>query len=74
MGRIDELESTVGNLQRCLQEVAAGGQLRDECRGAAQNLKDREIIEFPGDTNRANALARATPPSQHRDNDQDPDS
>ena len=49
MERIDELESTVSNLQRCLQEVAAGRQLRDECRGAAQNLKDREIVEYLGD-------------------------
>ena len=39
MERIDELESTVLNLQRCLQEVAAGRQVRDECSGAAQNLK-----------------------------------
>ena len=49
MERIDELESTVGNLQRCLQEVAAGRQLRDICRGEAQSLKDREILEFLGD-------------------------
>ena len=49
MERIDELESTVSNLQRCLQEVAAGGKLQDECQGAAQNLKDREIVEFLGD-------------------------
>ena len=49
MERIDELESTVNNLQRCLREVAAGGQLRDECRGESQNLKDREILEFLGE-------------------------
>ena len=49
MERIDELESTVGNLHRCLQEVAAGRQLRDICRGEAQSLKDREILEFLGD-------------------------
>ena len=47
--RIDELESTVGNLQRCLQEVAAGRQLNDVCRGEAQSLKDREILEFLGE-------------------------
>ena len=49
MERIDELESTVGNLHRCLQEVAAGRQLRDICRGESQSLKDREILEFLGD-------------------------
>ena len=49
MERIDELESTVSNLQRCLQEVAAGRQLRDVCRGESQNLKDREILEFLGE-------------------------
>ena len=49
MERIDELESTVGNLQRCLREVAEGRALREVCRGEAQSLKDREIIEFLGD-------------------------
>ena len=49
MERIDELESTVGNLQRCLKEVAEGRALREVCRGEAQSLKDREIIEFLGD-------------------------
>ena len=50
MERIDELESTVGNLQRCLREVAEGRALRETCRGESQNLKDREILEFLGDT------------------------
>ena len=49
MERIDELESTVLNLQRCLQEVAAGRQVREVCRGEAQSLKDREILEFLGE-------------------------
>ena len=49
MERIDHLESTVRNLKRCLQEVAAGRQLMEECSGEAQNLKDREILEFLGD-------------------------
>ena len=49
MERIDSLENTVSNLQRCLQEVAAGRQLRDVCSGEAQNLKDREILEFLGE-------------------------
>jgi serine O-acetyltransferase len=52
MERIDELESTVSNLQRCLKEVAEGRQLRDVCRGEAQSLKDREILEFLGDSER----------------------
>ena len=49
MERIDDLENTVTNLQRCLQEVAAGRQLRDICAGEAQSLKDREILQFLGD-------------------------
>ena len=49
MERIDELEGTVANLQRCLREVAEGRQLRNVCRGESQNLKDREILEFLGD-------------------------
>ncbi|WP_250397003.1 serine O-acetyltransferase [Synechococcus sp. MU1651] len=49
MERIDELESTVSNLQRCLREVAEGRALREVCRGEAQNLKDREILEFLGE-------------------------
>ena len=50
MERIDELESTVGNLQRCLREVAEGRALREVCRGESQNLKDSEILEFLGDS------------------------
>ena len=49
MERIDDLENTVTNLQRCLKEVAAGRQLRDVCAGEAQSLKDREILEFLGE-------------------------
>ena len=49
MERIDHLESTVTSLKHCLQEVAAGRQVMDECAGEAQNLKDREILEFLGD-------------------------
>ena len=49
MERIDELESTVGNLQQCLREVAEGRKLRDMCSGEAQNLKDKEIIEYLGE-------------------------
>ena len=49
MERIDELENCVGNLQRCLKEVAADQELPEASRGEAQNLKDKEIIEFLGD-------------------------
>ena len=50
MERIDHLENTVTNLKHCLKEVADGRQLLEECSGEAQNLKDREILEFLGDT------------------------
>ena len=50
MERIDELEGTVANLQRCLREVAEGRQLRNICRGESQSLKDREILEFLGES------------------------
>ena len=49
MERIDELESTVGNLQRCLWEVAEGHPLHDDRRGESQSLKDREILEYLGE-------------------------
>ena len=50
MERIDELESTVGNLQRCLKQVAEGRALSEMCRGEAQSLKDKEILEFLGES------------------------
>ena len=50
MERIDELESNVVNLQRCLREVAEGQALHEICSGEAQNLKDREILEFLGES------------------------
>ena len=49
MERIDHLESELSQLQDCLREVAAGRPLKDPCRGNAQNLKDREILEFLGE-------------------------
>ena len=49
MERIDSLESELGRLQACLREVAAGRPLLEPCRGQAQNLRDREIIEFLGE-------------------------
>ena len=48
MERIDSLESELARTQACLREVAAGRPLLEACGGAAQNLKDREILEFLG--------------------------
>lgn len=49
MERIDALEGELARTQACLREVAAGRPLQEPCRGEAQNLKDREILEILGD-------------------------
>jgi serine O-acetyltransferase len=49
MERIDMLESELARTQACLREVAAGRPLLEACGGKAQNLKDREILEFLGE-------------------------
>jgi serine O-acetyltransferase len=49
MERIDLLESEVNRLQECLREVAAGRPLKAPCSGRAQNIRDREILEFLGE-------------------------
>nr|WP_255510595.1 serine O-acetyltransferase [Cyanobium sp. LEGE 06143] len=49
MERIDNLEGELARAQACLREIAAGRPLPDPCRGEAQSLKDREILEFLGD-------------------------
>jgi serine O-acetyltransferase len=49
MERIDALETELARTQTCLRELAAGRPLKEDCRGASQNLKDREILEFLGD-------------------------
>ncbi|MCS5706398.1 serine O-acetyltransferase [Synechococcus sp. FGCU-3] len=49
MERIDALEGELARTQACLREVAAGRPLQEPCRGEAQNLKDREILEFLGE-------------------------
>ncbi len=49
MERIDALENELARTQTCLRELAAGRPMGETCRGDAQNLKDREIIEFLGD-------------------------
>ena len=50
MERIDTLEGELARTQSCLRELAAGRPLLEPCRGAAQNLKDREILEFLGES------------------------
>jgi len=50
MERIDQLESELARTQTCLRELAAGRPIQETCRGDAQNLKDREILEFLGDS------------------------
>jgi serine O-acetyltransferase len=47
--RIDALEGELARTQSCLRELAAGRPLLEPCRGEAQNLRDREILEFLGD-------------------------
>jgi serine O-acetyltransferase len=49
MERIDTLENELLRTQACLREVAAGRPLSEPCGGRAQNLRDREILEFLGD-------------------------
>ena len=49
MERIDVLENALAQLQQCLRDVAAGRPLLEGCGAEAQNLKDREILEFLGD-------------------------
>jgi len=47
--RIDSLENELGRMQFCLREVAAGRPLVEPCGAEAQNLLDREILEFLGE-------------------------
>ena len=49
MERIDTLEGELARAQGCLRELAAGRPMPEPCRGEAQSLKDREILEFLGD-------------------------
>ena len=50
MERIDALENQLARTQACLREVAAGRPLAEPCAGDAQNLRDREILEFLGES------------------------
>jgi serine O-acetyltransferase len=54
MERIDVLENDLAQLQQCLRDVAAGRPLKEGCGAKAQNLKDREILEFLGDRSNSN--------------------
>ena len=51
MERIDQLEGQVRSLQNNLRTLASanGSTLSEAGDGKAQNLKDREILEFLGD-------------------------
>ncbi len=49
MERIDQLENQVSALQLSLKDVKEGRRPKDILSGKAQNLKDREIIEFIGE-------------------------
>ncbi|MEB3243369.1 MAG: hypothetical protein VKO44_07005, partial [Cyanobacteriota bacterium] len=40
----------VNRLQMCLKEVAAGRPLLEPCGGKAQSIRDREILEFLGES------------------------
>ena len=52
MERIDALETELTRTQACLRELAEGRPLLKPCHNAAaQNLRDREILEFLGDDN-----------------------
>lgn len=61
MERIDTLESELARTQACLREVAAGRPLLEGCGGVAQNLKDREILEFLGDADQRGPETRSEP-------------
>jgi len=50
MERIDSLETELARTQACLRDLAAGKPIGESCRGESQSLKDREILEFLGET------------------------
>ena len=49
MERIDQLENQVTNLQATLKALASDLPIKEVRSGQAQNLKDREILEFLGE-------------------------
>jgi serine O-acetyltransferase len=50
MERIDGLENEVNRLQACLRQLTTTGPMIEPCTGRAQNLRDREILEFLGES------------------------
>lgn len=50
MERIDALETELARTQACLRQIQAGRPLPEPCGGVAQNLRDREILEFLGES------------------------
>ncbi len=51
MDRIDTLENQLNRLQKALQNLVNDEVIDISKLGDAQNLKDKEIIEFLGDDN-----------------------
>ena len=49
MDRIDQLENQILSLQKTLQSLVNSESIDITNVGDAQNLKDKEIIEFLGD-------------------------
>jgi serine O-acetyltransferase len=48
MERIDALEGELARIQACIREIDSERPFLTPCRGDAQNLKDKEIIDFIG--------------------------
>ena len=70
MERIDSLENDLARTQACLQEVAAGRPLAEPCAGRSQSLRDREILEFLGESEASPADTQLPPAdlNYHADN------
>jgi len=60
MERIDELENKISFINNFLKEISASNQFNEELHGEAQNLKDREIIEY---------LEGVSPQESNKDNE-----
>ena len=54
MERIDQLEGQIGSLQARLKAITTGSPPKETCQGMSQSLKDKEILEFLGESS-ANA-------------------
>ena len=50
MNRIDQLENEVRNLKLGINEITMYNEEREISGGESQSLKDREIIEYIGET------------------------